>query len=84
MTWVTGVLMSIATCRDEMPAKHALRHADELRELCRLKGVKTARKKQTMVDALVSAECQEPSLYVFIMIGVRLRGAMLVIANLPH
>ena len=60
MEFIYDVIVSIATERDEMATTLATKKIDELRDLAKLKGVKTSRKKQDIINALIASSCSGP------------------------
>lgn len=62
MSWVEDVTISL--CKERDSTKENLEHkkVDELRDIARMKGVKCARRKKDMIDAIVSHTCPVLSL----------------------
>lgn len=57
MEFIYDVIVSIANERDEMATTLANKKMDELRKLAKIKGIKTGRKKQDIINALIASSC---------------------------
>lgn len=64
MGWVSDVTLAISAQREQLLKDLSPLKVDELRETCRCKGVKTSRKKQDMIHALVAHMCLRPSCFL--------------------
>ena len=84
MEFIYDVIVSIATARDDMMTTLATKKIDELRELAKMKGVKTGRKKQDIINALIDSNCSGPKFVLSTFFGIYCSWLMLSKKNVPE